>query len=144
MAPDGQASAVATTSCAGTASGLIHAPGTLAWKTSGRPSTQLREWMHFSPSKRTTSFSPRYSCTFAPMPAPVVGLRLLQITAASAYFIRRPLSRLSNVTGPLGPPRNAQRRFQPTAGKVAQSHRTAMRLRDVTRDRQAEAAASGI
>jgi hypothetical protein len=43
MAPNGQAIAVIATSSGAALSGLIHAPGTLAWKTSGRPRTQLRE-----------------------------------------------------------------------------------------------------
>src|SRR5271166_4759668 len=63
MAPEGQARAMAAISSAEAPSGWIHSPGALGTKTSGRPSTQLREWMHFFPSKRMAMLLPRYSCT---------------------------------------------------------------------------------
>src|SRR5436853_7939327 len=61
MAPEGHASAAAAIASLDAASGLIHGPLALGTNTSGCPSTQLREWMHFPPSKRTTISLPRYS-----------------------------------------------------------------------------------
>src|SRR5260370_20185752 len=61
MAPEGHGRAMAATSSAAAASGWIHSPDASGTNTSGRPSMQFREWMHFLPSKRTAMLLPRYS-----------------------------------------------------------------------------------
>src|SRR5258708_5330060 len=73
MAPEGHERAMAAVSSAGAPSGWIHSPGALGTNTSGRPSTQLREGMHFLPAKRTRMFLPRYSCTASLMDASAGG-----------------------------------------------------------------------
>jgi hypothetical protein len=61
MAPEGQPCATAAIVSTAALSGRIQGPSALATNTPGRESTQVREWMHLLPSKRTTIFSPRYS-----------------------------------------------------------------------------------
>src|SRR4030095_14659530 len=61
IAPDGHVKASAATSSGVALSGCIHSRWAFGTKTSGRPSTQLREWMHFRASKRITTFVPRTS-----------------------------------------------------------------------------------
>src|SRR5471030_467790 len=51
IAPEGQLRASAATSPRVARSGWIHSPDTFGTNTSGRSSTQLREWMQRSPSK---------------------------------------------------------------------------------------------
>src|SRR5882724_10163386 len=63
---------------------------------------------------------------------------------ASIHLTRGTNLRRTTGNGRLDAPGNPQRRFQSAPGKIAQAHRPAVRLRDVARDRQAEAAAAGI
>ena len=57
MAPDGQLWAISSTSSAVARSGWIQAPSTLGTNTSGRLSTQLREWMQRLPSNVTVTWA---------------------------------------------------------------------------------------
>ena len=52
IAPEGQLCAISSTSAGVARSGWIHSPCTLGTKTSGRSSTQLREWMQRPALKR--------------------------------------------------------------------------------------------
>src|SRR4051812_20314224 len=69
IAPDGQLCASSTFSSTVAASGWIHAPTTFGTNTSGRPSTQLREWMHFLASKRSVMPS-ALTCSISSLIAP--------------------------------------------------------------------------
>src|SRR5690349_7448919 len=78
IAPDGQLCASSATSSAFAFSGWIHSPSTFGTNTSGRSSTQLREWMQREPWKwistsllRTTSTSLMGGFSNPSVPAPV-------------------------------------------------------------------------